>query len=269
MRRWSWILLLVCLVAAAGCGGDGADDDQAGAQEGAETQAAAETEPAQPKPIELSIRQPDDGDAVRANVVVIKGSVDPPEAEVEVNGGPVRSAGNGRFTRRLRLERIGTNDVEITATAPGYEDAEENLDVTRRRTPEEIERLRQARAERRAREAAERAEAEANYKAGAVTIPYNQLEKNPERYKGTRVRYQGQIFQIQEESYGGWMLLAVTNEGYGFWDDNIYVEYDGTINSAEDDVVTVYGRVRGTFSYETQIGGETFVPHVRAKYIDE
>jgi hypothetical protein len=265
VHRWILVLAALCaLVTVPGCGSD--DSDDAGEQEEVSQTQTAEPEP---KPIALTISQPDDGDSVRDNVVVIKGSVDPPDALVEVNGGGVRDEGGGRFSRRLRLEDIGTNDIEVTATAPGYEDAEENLDVTRRRTAEELAALRRARAERRAREAAERAQAEADYKASSVTIPYNQLEKNPERHKGTRVRYQGQIFQIQEEGYGGWMLLSVTNEGYGFWDDNIYVEYDGTIDSAEDDIVTVYGRVRGTFSYETQIGGETFVPHVRAKYIDE
>ncbi len=65
------------------------------------------------------------------------------------------------------------------------------------------------------------------------------------------------------------MLLAVTDEGYGFWDDNVYVEYDGTIQGAEDDVITIFGKVRGQYSYETQIGGETFVPQIDAEIIDE
>ena len=65
------------------------------------------------------------------------------------------------------------------------------------------------------------------------------------------------------------MLLAVTNEGYDFWDDNVWVEYDGTIEGAEEDIITVYGVVRGEQSYETQIGGETFVPKVEARYIEE
>lgn len=66
------------------------------------------------------------------------------------------------------------------------------------------------------------------------------------------------------------ILLAVTHDPVlDLWDDNIWVNYEGTINSAEDDVITVYGEVVGTKSYETQIGGETFVPEVDAKIIDE
>jgi len=90
-----------------------------------------------------------------------------------------------------------------------------------------------------------------------------------DRYKGKKVVYRGQIFQIQEDGGSTWMLLSVTDEGYGFWSDNIWVNYDGTIRGAEDDVITVYGTITGEESYETQIGGETYVPKMRAKFISE
>lgn len=107
-------------------------------------------------------------------------------------------------------------------------------------------------------------------RATASTIPYNQLKKNADRYRGEKVVYRGQIFQIQESNYGGGiMLLSVTDEGYGFWDDNIWVNYNGHIRSAEDDIITVYGTITGSKTYETQIGGSTYVPKLRAKYIDE
>jgi hypothetical protein len=65
------------------------------------------------------------------------------------------------------------------------------------------------------------------------------------------------------------VLLSVTNDGYGFWDDRIWINYPGTIKGAEDDIITVYGTVAGEKSYETQIGGETYVPEVDARYIEE
>ncbi len=55
----------------------------------------------------------------------------------------------------------------------------------------------------------------------------------------------------------------------GFWSDNVWVDVVGTIKSAEDDIITVYGTVQGTKSYETQIGGETYVPQVKARYVEE
>ena len=63
--------------------------------------------------------------------------------------------------------------------------------------------------------------------------------------------------------------MSVTNEGYDFWDDNVWIDYDGEIESAKDDIITIYGTVTGSKSYETQIGGETYVPQIRAKYIEE
>jgi hypothetical protein len=65
------------------------------------------------------------------------------------------------------------------------------------------------------------------------------------------------------------LLLSVTDEGYGYWSDEIYVSYDGEINAVEDDIITIYGRVTGVEDYETKIGGSNQVPKVKAKYIVE
>jgi len=65
------------------------------------------------------------------------------------------------------------------------------------------------------------------------------------------------------------MLLSVTDEGYGFWTDNVWVEFDEPTEAAEEDIITVYGKITGSEEYETQIGGSTYVPRMKAKYIDE
>lgn len=128
-------------------------------------------------------------------------------------------------------------------------------------------------AEKQEREASEKAEKaereEAEFRETAITIDYNQLIKNPDRYKGEKVVYEGQILQIQEEAGFGIMLLSVTNEGYGFWDDNIWVNFYEPIDAAEEDIITVYGKITGSEEYETQIGGSTYVPRMNAVYIDE
>jgi hypothetical protein len=114
------------------------------------------------------------------------------------------------------------------------------------------------------------AEEESNFREEATTIDYNQLIKNPEAYRGEKVVYTGQILQIQESgNFGGFMLLSVTDEGYGFWTDNIWVEFEEKIGAAEEDIITVYGKITGSEEYETQIGGSTYVPKMQAKYIDE
>jgi hypothetical protein len=200
--------------------------------------------------------------------MVIEGTVDP-EAVLTVDGEPVDVAPDGTWTHDVRL-RVGAQAVEAEASRDGYRSSSREIDVTRKRSAAELAELRRKREEARQRRELERQQAEESFKASAVSIPYNQLEKNAERYRGERVVYHGQIFQIQESTYGGGiMLLAVTDEGYGYWTDNIWVDYDGHVEGAEDDFVTVYGTIRGSKSYETQIGGETYVPRVRARYIDE
>ena len=109
---------------------------------------------------------------------------------------------------------------------------------------------------------------ESEFKEEATTIDYNQLIKNADAYKGEKVVYTGQVFQIQEFGGGGIMLLAVTDEGYGFWGDNIWIDYNESVEATEEDIVTVYGTITGSKEYETQAGGSTFVPRMTAKYIE-
>lgn len=109
---------------------------------------------------------------------------------------------------------------------------------------------------------------ESEFKEEATTIDYNELIKNPYKFIGEKVVYTGQIFQIQEEFGSAVILLSVTDEGYGFWTDEIWVDAP-EVDAVEEDVITVYGTVAGGEEYETQIGGSNFVPKVKAKYIEE
>ena len=36
------------------------------------------------------------------------------------------------------------------------------------------------------------------------------------------------------------MLVSVTNEGYDIWDDNVWIDYFGSVKGAEGDQITVY-----------------------------
>jgi hypothetical protein len=121
--------------------------------------------------------------------------------------------------------------------------------------------------QRKVNQAEEAAAEEAQFRAEATTIDYDQLIKDPTDYIGDKVVYTGQIFQIQEVGSQSVILLSVTKT-YGFWDDEIWVDA-GEIASAEDDIITVYGTVTGGKNYRTQIGGSRFVPRIKARYIDE
>jgi hypothetical protein len=164
---------------------------------------------------------------------------------------------------------IGENSMAVEASLAGHEPATQTISVTRHHSQAEIEAKQRAAEEaqhRRERKAAEEVE---RYKAEAVTIPYSHLNKNPEEYVGKIVKYRGQIFQIQENGGEGGIMLLAVDEEYEIWSDNIWVNYDKHINAAEKDIVTVYGEITGQKEYKTQIGGETYVPEMKAKYIEE
>lgn len=158
---------------------------------------------------------------------------------------------NGHWEATVNLSE-GENTIKVAATKSGYQEKEETITITRHQDA--------------AQRAAEiRAEEEA-YKNQAVSIPYKQLHKDAEAFKGKVVTYTGKIFQIQENPEGGVMLVSVDDEE-GFWTDHIYVTYTGHVKGAEGDMVTFYGTVEGSKTYETQAGGETYVPEVKARYV--
>lgn len=213
----------------------------------------------------LDVEAPDDRTVYRDRVILtgtvsVDAGGNTQGVRIEVDGRPARVNG-GRWSKVVTVRR-GENDFRIAASKGSYHADYDDATITRKSTKAEIAAARQARAAARARRMQ-------NYMASAATLPYNQLEKNPDRHAGKRVKFTGQIFQIQEDFGSTVILLSVTDEGYGFWTDNVWVDYDGTIDSAEDDVITVYGTIEGTNSYDTQIGGETYVPQMTARYVVE
>jgi hypothetical protein len=253
------IAALIAIGAAAG-----------GSKNKTTTQAAQTSEatntpstPASP-PVALKL---DTGDySVTSSHTTLHGTV-AKGATVTVDGHHARVHGT-RWSETVALS-IGENNIDVEATLAGHEPATQTISVTRHHSQAELEAKQRAREEaqrRHEREAAERVE---RYKASAVTIPYNQLNKNPEEYVGKIVKYRGQIFQIQEEGGEGGIMLLAVDEEYEIWSDNIWVNFDTHIKAAEKDIVTVYGEITGQKSYKTQIGGETYVPEMKAKYIEE
>lgn len=226
-------------------------------------QAAVDSAPAPVTP-SLQLTVPDDR-VVYRDKVTLSGKVTAENGSVqgvrvEVDGRPAPVNG-GTWSKTVTLKR-GENDFRVAASKGGYDEDFGSATITRKRSKAEL-------AAAAARQRAAAAQRKQSYMANAQSIPYNQLEKNADRFAGERVKFTGQIFQIQEDSGSSVILLSVTDEGYGFWSDNIWVDYDGTINGAEDDIITVYGTIEGSQSYETQIGGETYVPQMTAKYVEE
>lgn len=257
-RWWAWaaggLALLIVISALAGEGEQTStsdtSDESAESLETTSDARSTKTDRAPVVPVRLANVE---ASTVRKASVTIHGSA-PTSAKVRINGR--RPARQGRRFSLTGALREGENEFRVTAYAPGHERFDRTISVTRKLTAAE--------------RAALRERAKQRFVASARPIPYNQLEKSPDRHSGKRVCYRGKIFQIQEAgSAGGIMLLSVTDMGYDIWSDNVWVDYDHSIRSAEDDLVTVCGTITGSKSYETQIGGRTYVPQMHARYITE
>jgi hypothetical protein len=155
----------------------------------------------------------------------------------------------------VSITKKGDNAFKIVGSKPGHDKDTMTAQVTRKLSAAE--------------KAAARAAKRQAFIAQAANISYQQLLAHPSRYEGKKAVYRGQIFQVQEDSGTTIILLSVTDQGYGFWDDHVWVEYDGAIDGAADDMITVYGTLTGTQDYDTQAGGNTTVPSMRAKYVVE
>jgi hypothetical protein len=281
MPKWlKWTLggIAGLIVLSALFGGDPESKDKQTATAASKPAKASVTR----KSVALKIAAPDRDITVHRAKVEVSGTSEP-GATVQVDGVKVTVDAVGRWHRTMDFG-LGENDFIVSASKPGLDQATEPITITRHRTAAQSRAFRRAQAIKRARRLAAKRRAAAvraarrraaaaarvaNFKAAATSIAYKQLAKNPDRHAGEKVKYTGQIFQIQEDGGKSIILLSVTNEGYGLWDDHIWINYPGTIKGAEDDIITVYGTVVGEKSYETQIGGETYVPEVDAKYIEE
>ncbi|MBO1912063.1 hypothetical protein J4G37_45625, partial [Microvirga sp. 3-52] len=63
--------------------------------------------------------------------------------------------------------------------------------------------------------------------------------------------------------------LGVTKKSYGYSsNDVVYVTYTGTTPFVKEDIVTVYGPVKGSHTYESQAGYQITLPHVEAEFIE-
>lgn len=111
------------------------------------------------------------------------------------------------------------------------------------------------------------------YMSKCKSISYNELARNPKKYEGQLVKFTGEVIQVQDAQsalYYSVYRIDVTYQGYGYYDDTVYVTYDGYDSEErilEDDIVTFYGEYKGLKTYETVMGASVTIPHVEAKYI--
>lgn len=110
----------------------------------------------------------------------------------------------------------------------------------------------------------------ASLKNQDITVNFKELDKNPDSFNGKIVKFTGQVVQIQEDNNYGIIRLAVTKESYG-WSisDIIWVEYQNHTDAVKDDVITVYGQLTGSKTYESQAHFNITVPSIMACAVEK
>ena len=105
--------------------------------------------------------------------------------------------------------------------------------------------------------------------ASCTTVPYQNVERSPDTYKGKQIRIEGKVIQVSE----GWFdsvtyRIATDTSGN---DDIWYVTYTRQSNEARvlnGDHVVVYGICDGVETYKSVLGSFVTIPALKAKYFD-
>ena len=117
--------------------------------------------------------------------------------------------------------------------------------------------------------AAKAEEAKKGYNTG---IKFNDLSRNPDDYKGKKVKFTGEVLQVSEVKNEVQIRLATKKNSWGGYSDEvIYIYFDDSLITSrilEDDIITIYGISRGLHSYTTVLGANVTLPLVQVEKID-
>lgn len=117
-------------------------------------------------------------------------------------------------------------------------------------------------------------EREAKYKEACKSYKYDEIARNPGKYKGEKAKFTGKVIQVMQSGYGSsiyYTLRVGIKSGYSYYNDVIYVTYTASESDArilEDDIITMYGELNGEKTYETTMGASVTIPYFLAEYID-
>ena len=104
-------------------------------------------------------------------------------------------------------------------------------------------------------------------------ITYDELARNPNKYKGSMATYTGEVIQVMESSNKTQIRLATKKNEYfeSYTDDIIFCEFSPDIVSGrilEGDIITVYGECNGLYTYTAVLGNEISIPTMIVSMID-
>lgn len=101
---------------------------------------------------------------------------------------------------------------------------------------------------------------------------YGALAREPEKYAGVNVVFEGKVIQVIESGLDTQLRVNVTKNSYNLWNDTILVNYRRQSSSEprilEGDIIKFYGKYGGIISYKAIFGQTIQIPHVAAAIIE-
>lgn len=101
------------------------------------------------------------------------------------------------------------------------------------------------------------------YQNARTDIPYAELFRNADNYKGQYVRYSGNVIQVLGES-GNWNLrVNITKKVIGThesWDDTVFIFSYSPERVIDKDVIEFTAYVNGTTTYKSTFGQDITIP---------
>jgi hypothetical protein len=111
-------------------------------------------------------------------------------------------------------------------------------------------------------------------KQKAQQISYDSIARDPTKYAGTIVVFEGKVKQSLYDKNDKDVLLrvGVTQQKYGIWDDVVWVYYQRKSKEEprilENDMVRFWGEYTGIKTYKSVIGAPIQVPRVVSHIVE-
>ena len=97
-------------------------------------------------------------------------------------------------------------------------------------------------------------------KNSASPISYDELMRNNNDYIGKVVYKRGEILQVSERRSDKYVLRVATQQStYGYYEDIIWVEYEGD-RLLEGDIIDIWGKSKGLETYDAILGNQITIP---------
>ena len=109
-------------------------------------------------------------------------------------------------------------------------------------------------------------ESREDYIASCEKVDYKDVERNPDTFKGKRIKVTGKVIQVSE-GWGDTVTLRIEEDKGNVW----YVSYthkEGESRILENDVITCFGECKGVESYTSVLGGRITIPSLKMLYFE-